>query len=278
MDIVKIRPNEVNQWIKMIPLEILSDNGMRNTKMLGVLFGDEKAGAIVWSEMPDKVKLLSIYVDQGARRMGLGSGLIRAMRDEITKKKLALTEFDYAEEHEKGTLTPFLERFGGQIFKKTYPLGLVTLRDACRELLKHKVDPREQCSFSDLSAHEKNLLCSFITESTGLEPGVYFVNSPGYVVIDGDRPLGMMLMRDSYTEKTIYIDFLWAKNNPKALAKIVSAAFKYSLEQPDKDQKLVHFILATDESKKLYEAFFGTVEDEITLCKGFLDARVIDGV
>ncbi len=276
MDIVKIRSNEVREWIKFIPLDILSGRNPGQVMMLGAQFLDQNAGAIVWSEDTDKANILSIFVDSGARRMGVGSALMRAMKDEILKKKIFLVEFEYSEEMEKALLTPFFKRFGGQIHENSFPLGLRTLKEVCRVLMLQKITPKEECSFSELSLQDKNVLHSFILEKTGMDPGVYLTSTPGYVVFDGEKPCGVMLMRDNYSEEMIYVDYLWAKNNPRALARIISAAFKYCLNLPGKESRLVHFILATEESKKLYESFFGPVERSVGLCKGYMDLRVID--
>ncbi len=269
-----LQPSELEDWGQFFSKELNDSLEDRDFHVAGAEFLNEPAGLLAWRENGEEAELLSIYVDPGARRLGIGTELIREMRSAMGSGIQAVT-FSYTEEGEHESLTPFLESLGAQIEANVYPLGLTTVKEAVRKLEEVDIQNGKTGSFEQLSAAEKNLVYRWIQENLELKAGIYLEQSPGFVCVKDNAIKALLLMRNVDEEDTIYLDYLWGENNFNSLMEVLASFHDHLKGLEGQQDRLVHMILINPKSVNLYTRLIAKPADEITLCNGFFEPALI---
>ncbi len=275
MRTVILKPEKIEGWSSFFTTELISCMEDQDFHMVGAEFLEEPAGLITWKENGDEAEILSIFVDAGARRLGIGTELLQKML-ELMSSGIKTVFFGYTDEDEHSLLTPFFERFGAQIEASVYPLGLFTVGEAVKKMEEMAIMEAKDCSFGHFSVADKNLLYHWIEENTELDPKIYMESTPGFAIIRENKVKAVLLMRD--VEDTVYLDYLWGEDSAFGTMELLSAFHDYLVTLTDHQDRLVHMILATEHSKTLYRRLLGKPQNEITLCRGFFEPELIGDV
>ena len=264
-----LSPGELADWAACIPQELFVElmNGTEGIYALGVWFLGEAQGALVWEEDGQSVALESIYIRPQARRLGLGTALIRRFVQETRSEEREIS-VSYVEEGERCLLTPFLRDNGFFVDTAAFPAGTVTLRQLNEELLPQLRTNRSGVRpIWQLSVRERGVCEKWLKEQLALPMQPYLSAEPAsFVAIRGGEVQGAVLLRRQ--EKGIALDYCWImQSNPIVLAKLLACAIEH-LDELYAPETMVRMTLSTTQAQALFERLFGQTEETTCFCSG----------
>lgn len=264
-----LSPGELTDWAACIPQELFVElmNGREGIYALGVWFLGEAQGALVWKEDGQSVALESIYIRPQARRLGLGTALIRRFVRETRSEEREIF-VSYVEEGERCLLTPFLRDNGFFVDTVAFPAGTVTLRQLNEELLPQLRTNRSGVRpIWQLSVREQGVCEKWLKEQLDLPMQPYLSAEPAsFAAIRGGEVQGAVLLRRQ--EKGIALDYCWImQSNPIVLAKLLAYAIEH-LDELYAPETMVRMTLSTTQAQALFERLFGQTEEMSCFCSG----------
>jgi GNAT superfamily N-acetyltransferase len=262
-----IDQNRVQSYYDCIPEPLIMSINKGRLKAVGGLFTDEKKGAVVWQEMNERDAILrSLYVLPEARRLGLGSLLLKPLKG----KQLT---FSYEATEERASLEPFFDNNNIFYERHDYPVGRITISKAVEALKKKGVDQAHPIGsyYDELLKNEKtevlhwleNLCKESQTDYTSLNPASIFYLEQGKVK-------GALLF--SKAEKgNLGVDYVFCAHGEEGrLAGMMNKAMTL-LSRQFRVGTEVTMMMTTERGKRLYRTLFGEPADTIPVISGTLD-------
>lgn len=269
-----LTPGEITDWAVCLPQELFTDLMLQKEGLhaLGVSFLEEMQGALVWEETVQGAEIRSLYIRPDARRLGLGSALLRCLQKELKKKQSDGAELSvsYIEDGERSLLTPFLAQGGFMMEQVRFPQGEVTLAQLQETLLPRLVGARGNVKpLYQLLPKFHSICAQWLKEQLGAQLTPYLGKRPAsFIFIEKDEVQGAVLLREQ--ENAISLDYCYAKaNQPQALALLFVQAITHlgTLYAPDTQ---IRMALSTPQAQILFEKLFGTARQETIFCSGSL--------
>ena len=269
-----LTPGEITDWAACFPQELFMELMLQKEGLhaLGVSFLEEAQGALVWGETVQGAEIRSLYIRPDARRLGLGSALLRCLWRELQKKQSDGAELliSYIEDGERSLLTPFLAESGFLMEQARFPQGEVTLAQLQETLLPRLGGARGNVKpLYQLLPKFQRICAQWLKEQLGAQLTPYLGKRPeSFIFIEKDEVQGAALLREQ--ENAISLDYCYVKTNqPQTLALLFSQAITHlgTLYAPDTQ---IRMTLSTPQAQKLYEKLFGTAKQETIFCSGSL--------
>lgn len=261
---------DVVEWAACIPQELFTEllRQKKGLHAIGVSFLEEAQGALVWEETEQGVLLESLYVRPQARRLGLGSALLRQLFGEAKRLGARAVSVLYTEEGERRMLTPFLAQSGFVLDAFSFPAGHVTLGRLTAELLgklgKDRTQVRPVCA---LSVPEQRACAQWLERQLNAPLTPYLGEEPAsFAVIRGREVQGAVLVRRQ--EDELSLDYCWVmQNQPVVLAKLLACSIE-QLSGLYAPETVVRMTLATEQAQKLFCRLFGQPQETTVFCGG----------
>ena len=258
-----INKDDLAAWSKTLPREYipLIKDGLARAG--GMEFVGINAGSVVWTHDGKEgcARLLSIDVLPEARRMGIGTELIREAVKEMAAENLSTVECSYGEYQDRVTLRPFLNACGLQTDLREMPLGRVSLKEA-GEILWEKGFMKEKrgCGLRRLPMEDRRKAREGIDSVSGGLGAYYDREKPECYVLFRDGKMISAILLSEERKGVISLDYLYNEGGPAALAGLLATALSELSREYPKDTKL-EMLLATEQGRKLYEGLFGEATD-----------------
>lgn len=265
---------EITDSAACFPQELFTELMLQKEGLhaLGVFFLEETQGALVWEETVQGAEIRSIYIKPDARRLGLGSALLRCLQKELQKKQSAGAELSisYIEDGERSLLTPFLAESGFLMEQVRFPQGEVTLAQLQETLLPRLGGARENTkSLYQLLPKSHRICAQWLKEQLDAQLTPYLGKRPeSFIFIEKDEVQGAVLLREQ--ENAISLDYCYVKaNRPRTIALLFAQAITHlgTLYAPDTQ---IRMTLSTPQAQRLFEKLFGTAKQETIFCSGSL--------
>ena len=259
----QIGKDELAAWSETLPREYFPLIRDGRARAGGVEFVGINAGSIVWmhDEKEGSARLLAIDVLPEARRMGIGTELIREAVKEMNEEKLSAVECAYGEYQDRVTLRPFLNACGLQTDLREMPLGRVSLKEA-GEKLKEKGLLKESrgCGLRRLPMEERRKAREAIDAVSGGSGAAYDREKPECYVIFNDGKMVSAALFSEERKGVISLDYLYNEGSPAGLAGLLATALS-ELAQEYPEDTAIEMLLTTEQGQKLYEGLFGEARE-----------------
>lgn len=274
MNCVVLMPGEIADWAACFPQELFTELMMQKEGLhaLGVSFLEEAQGALVWEERPQGAEIKSLYIRPEARRLGLGSALLRHLQGELRKKWGDGAELlvSYIEDGERELLTPFLAQGGFLMEQVRCPMGEVALTELQNVLLPRLGGARGNVKpLCQLPPKTHRICAQWLEEQLAAQLTPYLGKRPeSFISLKEDEVQGAVLLREQ--ENGISLDYCYAQTSqPQVLALLFEEAITHlaALYGPDTQ---IRMTLSTPQAQTLFEKLFGKAQQETVFCSGSL--------
>lgn len=191
-----LTPGEITDWAACFPQELFMELMLQKEGLhaLGVSFLEEAQGALVWGETVQGAEIRSLYIRPDARRLGLGSALLRCLWRELQKKQSDGAELliSYIEDGERSLLTPFLAESGFLMEQARFPQGEVTLAQLQETLLPRLGGARGNVKpLYQLLPKFQRICAQWLKEQLGAQLTPYLGKRPAsFIFIEKDEVQG----------------------------------------------------------------------------------------
>lgn len=267
MRYMPIRKEELHAWNETLPVELAPLIRDGRARAGGIDFAGVNAGSVVWmhDEKDGYGRLLAIDVIPEARRLGIGTELIREAVKEMRSDKLTGVNCSFGEYQDRLGLRPFLNACGLQTDVEEIPLGSVSLGEAieslnAKGLLKEKLG----CPVKNHTADDRTELRLLLDRISSGNSELYLKDKPGsYVIYDGENLIAAVLLSEE-REGVISLDYLYNQGGPDKLTGLVATALSELKKTYPADTQL-EMLLGTEQGQKLYEGVFGEAKEHYRL-------------
>ena len=261
-----------NLYEDMIPREYARPALKGDYQALGVRILHRPCGAVVWKEPEDEEygTLFSLYVAPEARRLGVGTELLRRMLEKTRAKNIPGLLFTYVFEGDRMGLSPFFDKYKVTMETETCPLGSVTIKEVLEAMVKKNIkeSKADGIKLSDLRKQDYAVVDKWIYEHIHERLADYMTNgSWGYMSIKDGKVKTALLFSMEFVG-TINLSFAFAAQGSEAKLPELMALAVSNLVRDYHADTVIEMLLVNEQSKKLYEGLFGDAPYEIDVVRG----------
>ena len=262
-----ITADKVNSYYNCIPEPFIEP--IRQGKLLAVggLFTDERQGAVVWEEREGgKGILKSLFVLPEARRLGLGSLLLKPLKGKVL-------DFSYEATEDRANLEPFFDNNNIFYGRTDYPKGRLTVAEAMEALRKKKVDqaPFVGMFFDELLLEEKTAVQQWLAKTCQESQMDYTSLNPSSVYLLEDGEVKSAMLFSKAERGTLGVDYVFCVKGTEAkLAGMMKKAMQLMSRQFRPEAEIT-MLMTTEQGLKLYSGLFGEPNETIPVISGTLD-------
>ena len=263
----KIDANRLQSYYNCIPEPYIQPVLENKLRAAGGLFSDMQKGAVVWQETEEgKGVLKSLYVQPEARRLGIGSMLLKPLKGRVFT-------FSYEATRDRASLEPFFDNNNIFYERYDYPIGRITLNDAMKALYEKNVDKAAPVGmyYDELLKDEKTVarkwldeLCEeSLTDYTSLNPSSVFV-------VEGDKVHNALLL--SRVERgNLGVDYVFSvRGEETKVAGMMKKAMTLLTRQFRGDAELT-MMMTTERGSAMYTKLFGEPTGSVPIISGTID-------
>lgn len=262
-----ITPDLVSSYYTSIPDPFLIPIKTGKMKAVGALFSESRRGAIVFQETEEgKGILKSLYIVPEARRLGLGSMLLKSLAGRVWS-------FSYEATGERVSLAPFFDNNNIFYDRYDYPVGRVSVKKAIEALREKRVDKASMIGryYDELVLEEKKEVIRWLAETCSESPVDYTSLNPASVFYLHDGKMKNALLFSRADRGNLGVDYvICAKGEEIRLAGMMSKAMQLLMRQFRPDAEIT-MMMTTEQGQKLYTGLFGETEETVPVISGTLD-------